>query len=364
MARARGRAPVDAARALLGSGPRVVLLTRGGDGASSSRADARRSTVAGAAGRGRRHDRRRRRVRRRLPGLVARARPGPRRRSADLDAVVEATRFAVPRGRADRRARRRLAAAGAPSCSATRLARRRSSVRPAGQRLPPWHRPLGPMTDLMSSTTQAIANRPASSCCRAARAHGRGHARSAVVASLPRGRMLPVHLARRRHRAIAAVLWASVPGLLALRAPARLRARPHAARHAPGLALAALAASRSRLSPRWQMVAASLGLVTCSAMLVHLWGGTIEAHFHFFVVIGLLTLYQDWLPFLAGDRLRRRAPRRHRGRSTSHPSTTTPAAEPTRGAGRCIHGAFVLAASVDPHGVVARPTSSSCCTTR
>lgn len=35
-------------------------------------------------------------------------------------------------------------------------------------------------------------------------------------------------------------------------------------------------------------------------MLVHLWGGTIEAHFHFFVVVALLTLYQSWLPFLLG----------------------------------------------------------------
>ena len=27
-------------------------------------------------------------------------------------------------------------------------------------------------------------------------------------------------------------------------------------------------------------------------------GGRIEAHFHFFVIIGLLVLYQDWLPYL------------------------------------------------------------------
>ena len=33
-------------------------------------------------------------------------------------------------------------------------------------------------------------------------------------------------------------------------------------------------------------------------MLVDLWGGITEAHFHFFVMIGVLTLYQDWTPFL------------------------------------------------------------------
>jgi diguanylate cyclase (GGDEF)-like protein len=43
---------------------------------------------------------------------------------------------------------------------------------------------------------------------------------------------------------------------------------------------------------------ATLGLVTTSAILVHLSGGLTEMHFHFFVVIGIITLYQDWLPFL------------------------------------------------------------------
>jgi diguanylate cyclase len=42
----------------------------------------------------------------------------------------------------------------------------------------------------------------------------------------------------------------------------------------------------------------ALGLVTASAILVDLSGGTIEMHFHFFLVVGILTLYQDWLPFL------------------------------------------------------------------
>jgi signal transduction histidine kinase len=40
------------------------------------------------------------------------------------------------------------------------------------------------------------------------------------------------------------------------------------------------------------------GLVFCSSVLVHLSGGTIEAHFHFFILIGLIALYQDWVPFL------------------------------------------------------------------
>ena len=31
---------------------------------------------------------------------------------------------------------------------------------------------------------------------------------------------------------------------------------------------------------------------------MHLWGGVIEAHFHFFVMVVVLSLYEDWLPFL------------------------------------------------------------------
>jgi signal transduction histidine kinase len=40
------------------------------------------------------------------------------------------------------------------------------------------------------------------------------------------------------------------------------------------------------------------GLTYCSAVLVSFSGGTIEAHFHFFIMIGFIALYQDWVPFL------------------------------------------------------------------
>jgi succinyl-diaminopimelate desuccinylase len=38
--------------------------------------------------------------------------------------------------------------------------------------------------------------------------------------------------------------------------------------------------------------------MTSSALLVHFWGGATEAHFHFFVMIVVLAVYEDWLPFL------------------------------------------------------------------
>ena len=84
---------------------------------------------------------------------------------------------------------------------------------------------------------------------------------------------------------------------------------------------------------RLRVAAASFGLITASAMLVHLWGGVIEAHFHFFVMIGVLTLYQDWMPFgiaigyvvlTTGSSASSRRSR----------STTTRTRSRTRGAGR------------------------------
>ncbi len=50
---------------------------------------------------------------------------------------------------------------------------------------------------------------------------------------------------------------------------------------------------------RWRRTAAVLnttGLTYCSIALVVISGGMIEAHFHFFIMIGLIALYQDWMP--------------------------------------------------------------------
>ena len=64
------------------------------------------------------------------------------------------------------------------------------------------------------------------------------------------------------------------------------------------MAAAAWFAASERFTMTQRVVAASFGLITCSAILVHLWTGYIEAHFHFFVMVGVLTLYQAWVPFL------------------------------------------------------------------
>ena len=60
--------------------------------------------------------------------------------------------------------------------------------------------------------------------------------------------------------------------------------------------LAALASCRL-LSRTARAIATTIGLLTSSALLVHLSGGVIEMHFHFFIMIAVVTLYQSWAPF-------------------------------------------------------------------
>jgi len=50
-------------------------------------------------------------------------------------------------------------------------------------------------------------------------------------------------------------------------------------------------------SRRIRTMAATVGLMFSSAAVVEAAGGVTEAHFHFFVMIGVIALYQDWLAF-------------------------------------------------------------------
>jgi len=60
----------------------------------------------------------------------------------------------------------------------------------------------------------------------------------------------------------------------------------------------AFVGSRAALSRTLRASAISFGLISSSAILVHLSGGYIELHFHFFVMLVFLALYQDWVPYL------------------------------------------------------------------
>lgn len=118
----------------------------------------------------------------------------------------------------------------------------------------------------------------------------------AVRRVLPRGLGLSDGHWRSRHRTITALLWlhaAVVPAVAFVR-----EGVGHAVFESALLVVAASLAQWGTFQRRWRALAATLGLLTSSALLVHLSGGLIEMHFHFFVMLAVITLYQDWTPFL------------------------------------------------------------------
>jgi hypothetical protein len=101
----------------------------------------------------------------------------------------------------------------------------------------------------------------------------------------------------RRHRWIVSLLWLHVPAIVVF-GLVRHVGLLHAMVEALPVAVAALTASSPSVSMRARAAVAGLGLMISSAVLVHLSGGMIEMHFHFFVMLAVISLYQDWRPFL------------------------------------------------------------------
>jgi len=64
------------------------------------------------------------------------------------------------------------------------------------------------------------------------------------------------------------------------------------------LALFAGFGSIKRIGRTVQATSLALGLMTASAILVRLSGGYIEFQFHYFVMLALLALLQDWVPYI------------------------------------------------------------------
>ncbi|WP_218566460.1 putative bifunctional diguanylate cyclase/phosphodiesterase [Vallicoccus soli] len=184
----------------------------------------------------------------------------------------------------------------------------------------------------------------------------------AVVALLPEGRLLPEEVWRRRHAAI--VRLALVQAVLLAVAALVLEERSvvpgsGAAGAASGLgwlhALHVLAAPllvalplplarAEHLGRKLRGGAAATSLFTASAVLVHLASGTTEAHFHFFVMVGVVALYQDWVPFGVGLAI---TVGHHGALGSLHPREVygTEAAVRDPWLWALVHGGFVLAAS-------------------
>jgi diguanylate cyclase (GGDEF)-like protein/PAS domain S-box-containing protein len=113
-----------------------------------------------------------------------------------------------------------------------------------------------------------------------------------------------------RHRVLRSVLWLQVPIVVTV----ALLTRPsgghegHAGGHGvvdtslvwvmiAAVAAFALLASHVR-SRRGGAVVVSTGLMLSAAALVHAGDGLTDLHFQFFVVLGLISIYQDWLPLM------------------------------------------------------------------
>ncbi|MDQ4124234.1 MAG: GGDEF and EAL domain-containing protein [Actinomycetota bacterium] len=114
---------------------------------------------------------------------------------------------------------------------------------------------------------------------------------------LPKGRTLSREAWAGRHRAILVVLWLHVVALAVVGA-ATGHGLGHSMAEAGVVAACAFGASLRRVRAEAREVVATLGLVISSAILVHFSDGLIEMHFHFFVMVAVVTLYQSWTPFL------------------------------------------------------------------
>ncbi|MEA2410914.1 MAG: hypothetical protein QOC77_1475 [Thermoleophilaceae bacterium] len=115
--------------------------------------------------------------------------------------------------------------------------------------------------------------------------------------ALPTGKTLPPEIWQRRHSAMTTLVWLHAAGLFIFG-----MARGYPAWHMcidtlPIATFGAAAGVKSR-SRRFRACMVSLGLLSSSAVLVHLSGGATEAHFHFFVMVTVLATYEEWLPYL------------------------------------------------------------------
>lgn len=114
---------------------------------------------------------------------------------------------------------------------------------------------------------------------------------------IPEGRALPEKAWNVRHRGICFLAGAHALGVALF---GLYRGYGHLQSWAEGAVVLAIAllATPKKFGRTFRSAAASLALVTSSAILVQFSGGYIEAHFHFFVALAVISIYQDWIPYL------------------------------------------------------------------
>ena len=118
-----------------------------------------------------------------------------------------------------------------------------------------------------------------------------------LMAFLPAGGDLSYAEFRRRHRWIVYLIWVQAAGTLLFGLASHVYPLEVVLECVLIAALGGVATAEV-LAPRFRAAIASLALITTSAVIVQFSGGAIEAHFHFFVMLAVISLYQDWIPFL------------------------------------------------------------------
>ena len=113
---------------------------------------------------------------------------------------------------------------------------------------------------------------------------------------LPRGNLLDDAEWMHRHRLLQWVLGLHLPALFVFGLALHHDALTTTEVLIPPLICLLLGRKFTQRRPA--SIAITAGLTYCSAALVGLSRGSIEAHFHFFIIIGFIALYQDWVPFL------------------------------------------------------------------
>ncbi len=112
---------------------------------------------------------------------------------------------------------------------------------------------------------------------------------------LPQGRALSERDFAWRHRVVCILLALHLPVILVIGVFSN-RALLHGVGESVGV-LALLALALAPVSRRVAALSATFGLLLCSALLVHLLHEP-EVHFHYFVAVALIALYQDWVTYV------------------------------------------------------------------
>src|SRR4051794_6492430 len=123
-----------------------------------------------------------------------------------------------------------------------------------------------------------------------------GRTLGVLRAWLPHGSTLPEAQWRVRHRAVTWLLIVHA-AVIAVWAIVGSKSYADIITSVGVPALGAFAASRGSLSRSARSGIAATSVMLTSAVVVHLMNGSTEGHFHFFAMIPVVALYEDWVPF-------------------------------------------------------------------